>query len=391
LPVTEEDLHSQLETKPTERDINNQIAMVLESGGSDLLMAVQQVENDKPADLAIALSSGVTQQEISGLPVIIEELFSSTADKPQNHEVPIPPLPILAVGKDMPRVETVLPAEDFDLVQIIAEQYGDIDVPTPDEDHISKIIDIVNKVDPSVIRDHDVKVDYEPDDYPVDVLLAELEPAFEEVEAEYIGEVVFNTLSGEHGEDDKPEEVVVVEFSIIVPELTGVMSEKPPTSESLELSNAFEADAIDVENDFNILLESLDTEQLENVDIIIKKVKDVLGEIKLQSETMTVNDMDVVEQKLEIYCRELFETFGIEVDEETIKRFISSLKKESEPFASAETIDLSIDRLNYLGTREYKPLDNTSLLAGLTRLIGQKFQAHLFVGKYALEELQAAL
>jgi hypothetical protein len=83
---------------------------------------------------------------------------------------------------------------------------------------------------------------------------------------------------------------------------------------------------------------------------------------------------------------QLFEGLGIEYDEETIDQFIQNITaQESFVNLNIETDELSIENLNNMGTREFKALEGTSLLGGLTRFIKQKMQPHLILGKYALQ------
>lgn len=202
----------------------------------------------------------------------------------------------------------------------------------------------------------------------VDVLLADLEEGMQQVEAEYMGELLVRTLA-DFFETDQVEDVQT--FQALVPEVeTGIINEG-------------------FEKEFSLYLKSLEPEQVEATTNVIEELGVVLKESQQPSEKTTSEEKYIVEHRLEELCILLFEGLGLEYDEEIIKQFIQSIIAQE--LLSNTNVDsdeqLPIDELNYLGTREHKTLASAPLQGGLAQFIKQKMQSHLVLGRYALQAL----
>jgi len=218
----------------------------------------------------------------------------------------------------------------------------------------------------------------------VDTLLAELEEGLQRVEVEYMGALLVSRLTNfvETGQIEKQEDVEDVQtIQTMVPET------------ETDIVNSSEATVIgDHEKGFSLHLESLEPTQVEFIKNVIEELSVALKESQDLTEETTSQEKESIDQKLEELCRQLFESLGIECDEEVIKQFIQGITaRESLSNVKIESAELSVDKLNYLGTREYKPLGGASLLGSLTQFIKQKMQPHLILGRYALRVLQPSL
>ena len=194
----------------------------------------------------------------------------------------------------------------------------------------------------------------------VDALLADLEESIQLVEAEYIGELLVGMFEDFVERNDMDKQGVVVDVI-----------------NSLEINVIQEFD-----EEFDSYLESLESIQIELTKNVIEALRVVVKEAQQLTEETTENK-EVIGQRLEELCIQLFEGLGIEYNEETVTRFIQNIKT-FEPIVGIDIPELSLEGLNSLGTREYKPPSNTSLLGRLTQFIKQKMQPHLMLGKYAL-------
>ena len=219
---------------------------------------------------------------------------------------------------------------------------------------------------------------FEEDDSSIDVLLADLEESMELIEAEYMGELLVDMF------------VDFVKIDV-VDEQERALDTQPLQAtviESLEsASESPEATTLQgFEEHFSLYLDSLEPAQVEATKNVIEALSIVIKESQQLPEETTNEEKEIIEQKLEELCMQLFEGLGIEYDEETIDQFIQNITaQESFVNLNIETDELSIENLNNMGTREFKALEGTSLLGGLTRFIKQKMQPHLILGKYALQ------
>ena len=202
----------------------------------------------------------------------------------------------------------------------------------------------------------------------------------QQLEAEYMGELLVAMFAG-FTETESIEDVedVDVHLSQAVPL---EVAEEVLTISETATSQGFE-------KKFSLYLESLEPEQVEVTKNVIEELRDVLKESQQLPEETSGEERERTDQMLEELCIQLFESLGIEYDEEIIMQFIQSITaQESLSNANIESDKLSIDELNYLGTREYKPFGSSSLLGGLAQYIKQKMQSHLILGRYALHVLQ---
>jgi hypothetical protein len=144
-----------------------------------------------------------------------------------------------------------------------------------------------------------------------------------------------------------------------------------------------------IEEEFGLDLESLQPRQVETTNNILEELRIVLKEIQQPSEETTTEEKEIMELRLEELCIQLFEVVGLGYDKEIVHKFIQTMtEQESSSNRGFEPDQLYVDELNYLGTREYKPLGNATLLGGLTQFIKHKMQSRLVLGRYALQVSQ---
>ena len=215
------------------------------------------------------------------------------------------------------------------------------------------------------------------DDSSIDVLLADLEEGMQQIEAEYMGEL----LVGMFVDFVKNDIIDEQEHALEQPLQATAIESTESTSDNSEVTTLQ-----GFEEQFSLYLESLEPTQVEATKNVIEALSIAIRESQQLPEGTPSEEKDIIEQKLNELCIQLFESLGIEYDEETIKQFIQSITA-LELFVNfnIEIEELSIEALNNMGTREYKALEGTSLLGGLTQFIRQKMQPHLRLGKYALQ------
>ena len=216
----------------------------------------------------------------------------------------------------------------------------------------------------------------------VETLLADLEVGMLQVEAEYMGKLLVGMFAG-LTETEIIEDVEDVPDVLLTEAITLETEEDVSTIPEAPTSQGFE-------KEFSLYLESLEPNQAKATKDIIEDLSAAIKESQQLPEEAVIEEKEIIEQKIEELCIQLFESLGIEYDEETIKQFIQSIAiQELFIDVNIETNELSIEELNDLGTREYKPLDSASLLSGLVQFIKQKMQPQLILGRYALHHTAA--
>ena len=80
----------------------------------------------------------------------------------------------------------------------------------------------------------------------------------------------------------------------------------------------------------------------------------------------------------------LLDALNLDYNDDTVKGLMHTLFTPELIGEIVQDHQLSIDQLNNLGTREYKPTSVTSLFTSLMQMIKQKIEPYLMVGKYAL-------
>jgi len=212
----------------------------------------------------------------------------------------------------------------------------------------------------------------------IDLLVADLEDGMQQVEAEYIGELLVDMFAViAEAEGIVEAEGIDVQLSQTVP------LETTENTSAIDEATEFQG----FEKNFSLYLESLEPEQIEATRNIIEELSDVLKESQQLPEETPNEIVEIVEQKLEELCIQLFEGLGLKYDDDTIKRFLQRVT-EQESFVNVdfeEVKELSIEDLNKKGTREYQPPDSTRTLLGtLAQYIKQKMQPKILLGRYAL-------
>ena len=141
------------------------------------------------------------------------------------------------------------------------------------------------------------------------------------------------------------------------------------------------------EEEFNLYLGSLEPTQAETAKDLVEALTTAIKDSR-ELPGSTGEEKEIIEQGLEELCAQLFEYLGIEYDEEITKRFIQNITAP-ESVINIDTYELTAEDLNNMGTREYKPLGDASLLGGLTRFIKHKTQPLRVLGRYTLQVCSA--
>ena len=221
---------------------------------------------------------------------------------------------------------------------------------------------------------------FEENDTGVDILpadLEDLEAGFRLVEAEYMSELLAGIFKdfvevevdviGEQEEalDIQPSKIAAIE----------TQEDGPDSPESAMLQGH--------EEEFNLYLGSLEPTRAEATKDLVAALTAAIKDSR-ELPSGTSQEKEIIGQELEEQCVRLFEYLGIEYDEEITRRFIQSITAP-ESVTNTDTYELTAEDLNNMGTREYKPLGDVSLLGGLTRFIRRKTQPRRMLGRYTVQ------
>ena len=254
---------------------------------------------------------------------------------------------------------------DFGLDNIIFEQPEET---SPSDDYI-----YLEALETAAFEENETGVDILPAD------LEDLEEGFRLVEAEYMSELLAGMFKDfvEVDAIDEQEEALDIQLSKITAIET---QEDGPDSPEPAMFQGHE-------EEFNLYLGSLEPTQAETAKDLVEALTTAIKDSR-ELPGSTGEEKEIIEQGLEELCAQLFEYLGIEYDEEITKRFIQSITAP-ESVINIDTYELTAEDLNNLGTREYKPLGDASLLGGLTRFIKHKTQPLRVLGRYTLQVCSA--
>jgi hypothetical protein len=117
-----------------------------------------------------------------------------------------------------------------------------------------------------------------------------------------------------------------------------------------------------------------------------------LIEVLEVNQIIVENGEDVSEletNKIEHLFIELLELLNLDFRDETVKKLMQDLFSSEMITEITDKYQLSINQLNSLGTREYKP-SVTSALTRLVQMIQQRLETHLKLGRYVLSAASRA-
>lgn len=163
---------------------------------------------------------------------------------------------------------------------------------------------------------------------------------------------------------------------------TAVSSLKKPIVELAETTVETE-ETIDLRAELNSYIETLEPSKAEAAEAALKSLTEAL-EANHERKGDPAESSAIEIKEIEHIFVELLEALNLDYADETVKKLIQSLFTPELLAEITEDYELSIDQLNYLGTREYKPASITSLFSHLLQLIKQKARPYLQLGKYAL-------
>lgn len=130
-------------------------------------------------------------------------------------------------------------------------------------------------------------------------------------------------------------------------------------------------------------METLEPDKAEVAETALKTLVEVL-EVKQKTFDNGEEISEVHAIRIEYLFVELLESLNLDYEDEAAKQLLQSLLSPKIIAEITEGYELSIDLLNYLGTREYKPSSVTSLFTNLIQMTKRKIEPHLRLGKYAL-------
>ena len=130
-------------------------------------------------------------------------------------------------------------------------------------------------------------------------------------------------------------------------------------------------------------IESLEPDKAQPAETALKSLIEVL---RIDAEDTGYEPQYTAEEVKEIehIFVKLLDALNLDYNDDTVKGLMHTLFTPELIGEIVQDHQLSIDQLNNLGTREYKPTSVTSLFTSLMQMIKQKIEPYLMVGKYAL-------
>jgi hypothetical protein len=140
--------------------------------------------------------------------------------------------------------------------------------------------------------------------------------------------------------------------------------------------------------ELNTYTETIESERAEVTEMIHQTLVEVLEASQIAIENgEEISERDV--KKIEHLFVETPESLNLDYQDETVKKIVQDLFSPEIIAKITEEYELSIDQLNYLGTREYKTNSVASPLTSLVGMIKKKIESHLRLGKYVLSASMA--
>lgn len=104
-------------------------------------------------------------------------------------------------------------------------------------------------------------------------------------------------------------------------------------------------------------------------------------EVDLEDGETTLAQPTVEQERLFV---QLLESLGLDYADEEARKLVQGMIIPASLSENTDEAQLSIEQLNDMGTREYKPASLAYFFTSLVKMIKQKAQQHLQIGKYAL-------
>lgn len=115
----------------------------------------------------------------------------------------------------------------------------------------------------------------------------------------------------------------------------------------------------------------------------LSELAEVIEVIQNHKEPGSLEKIELA-QEVEQLFGQLLESLGLDYSEETVQKFTLALLAPENHEKLAEDDKLPIDKLNRLGTFEYKTGLAVSLITSLLQMLEDKAKSFLHIGKYAL-------
>lgn len=167
---------------------------------------------------------------------------------------------------------------------------------------------------------------------------------------------------------------------IIVPGSTTTIQKT--NIETIDLASNEVAMPIQLPVELNKYIESLEKDKAEQAKIVLQILVEALG----LSQTVLDSGSEISQSdilRIEESFVELLELLNLDFQDETVKHLMRDLFSPEMTAEILEDQKLSIDKLNFLGTREYK-ISVSSLLTRISKMIQRKLETHIKIGRYAL-------
>lgn len=133
-----------------------------------------------------------------------------------------------------------------------------------------------------------------------------------------------------------------------------------------------------------VYMEDLEPARAEAARELVGDVTLMIKEYKRLPQT-AAEEKEVMKRVIIQLSTQLLESIGEDSGEEAVKRFVAEIAQlATDTEADPDSRQYSEDYLNRMGTREYKALDQSSVLGSLTGFIKQKLRLHLELARYSM-------
>jgi hypothetical protein len=168
---------------------------------------------------------------------------------------------------------------------------------------------------------------------------------------------------------------LVIEVPADVPVLNETLAENIVQQET--------ASPVELEEELSAYIQLLQPSKAETARATLDELVEA---VKLIQENVRSDSVEVIvpTEKIEQLFAQLLESLGLDYGEETVRGIMQTLLSPEILEELAEEEQLSIDQLNYMGTREYKSNSVISMFTSLIQLIKDKVEPYLRIGRYAL-------
>ena len=309
-----------------------------------------------------ATTPDITEEEITVLATWLSEVESAQIyERLENED-----LHFTEVTSDNDVKEVIIGVNSRQLAESINAGNEPADI----EQHIDTVEDeLVVDIDESQPDTHDKDNEANNDTLVIsnniEDLINGIEDAFETAEQEIPGELLIYILT-----TDIDNALPKVETVLLFPKV-----EESAETIDTQLENPLDK--------FSSYLENYESDVRNQAVELISSISELVNELKSE-DNLSQEDKEQFVIELEQTIHDLFATLGLELEDEQAHKFVELLLMtlDNEQFVTRE---YDIDYLNRMGTREYKPLNGSSILSGLVQTASKEIKQVELVGKYTIQ------